>query len=154
PYEAVTIVMGDTGLTPDQGKSTASSNVMRGLRPLRAAAAEARLVLLTLASERLKAPVDKLVARDGIVSVAADSSKQVTYGALRAGRRFERRLKRMPITARDLEGVADPRWKAPEWYGWGPLVQGEATLKTKDFKYVGRSMPRRDLPAKATGTRE
>ena len=28
-YEAVTMVMGDTGLTPDQGKSTGSSNMSR-----------------------------------------------------------------------------------------------------------------------------
>ena len=46
PYEAVTIVMGDTSLTPDQGKSTASSNINRGLLPLRTAAAEARDTLL------------------------------------------------------------------------------------------------------------
>src|SRR5262249_36557395 len=72
PYESVTIVMGDTGLTPDQSKSTGSSNISRGLPPIRAAAAEARLVLLTLASERLVAPIDRLQVRDGIVIVAGD----------------------------------------------------------------------------------
>ena len=39
PFESVRIVMGDTELTPDQGKSTASSTVSVGAQPLRMAAA-------------------------------------------------------------------------------------------------------------------
>src|SRR5438876_1055987 len=35
PFESVKLVMGDTELTPDQGKSTASSNVSLGAQPLR-----------------------------------------------------------------------------------------------------------------------
>ena len=40
PFASVKIIMGDTGLTPDQGKSTASSNASLGAQPLRIAAAE------------------------------------------------------------------------------------------------------------------
>jgi hypothetical protein len=35
PFESVKIVMGGTELTPDQGKSTASSNASAGAQPLR-----------------------------------------------------------------------------------------------------------------------
>src|SRR6516165_4056609 len=49
PFESVKVVMGDTELTPDQGKSTASSNASVGARPLRVAAAEARRTLLKMA---------------------------------------------------------------------------------------------------------
>jgi len=146
PYESVTIVMGDTGLTPDQGKSTASSNINRGLLPLRAAAAEARQVLLELAAERLKTPVAGLVVRDGVVRVAADPGRQATYGALLTGRRFDRRMKVTQAT------IQYPGWDAPRTDGRGPLLEGTAALKTREFRYVGRSVPRRDVPAKVTGT--
>src|SRR5207249_9134027 len=69
PFEAVTMVMGDTALTTDGGKSTASSNSNRGQQPLIRAAAEARRVLLLQAANRLGAPVETLSVQDGIVSV-------------------------------------------------------------------------------------
>jgi len=53
-FESVKVVMGDTELTPDQGKSTASSNASVGARPLRVAAAEARCPRV-IESERDKA---------------------------------------------------------------------------------------------------
>src|SRR5436309_10967517 len=93
PFEDVTMVMGDTGVTPDQGKSTASSNSSRGAQPLRRAAAEARLFLLTLASERLQTPIEGLAVQDGVVRILANPAKSVTYGEVLEGRRFDRRLK-------------------------------------------------------------
>ena len=148
PYELVDVVMGDTGLTPDQGKSTASSNINRGLLPLRAAAAEARQVLMELAGERLQTPAAGLAVRDGVVRVAADPGRQVTYGALLEGRRFERRLKMTQ------PAIQYPGWNAPRPDGRGPLLEGKAPPKTREFRYVGRSMPRRDVPAKVTGTHQ
>lgn len=148
PLESVTVVMGDTGLTPDQGKSTASSNMSRGLLPLRSAAAEARHLLLELAAERLRTPASGLIVQDGIVQVAAEPTRRVTYGALLEGRRFDRRLN---VT---LPMVRYAGWDAPRQDGRGPLLEGAATLKTRDFRYVGRSVPRRDVPAKVTGTHE
>ena len=53
PVERVRVIMGDTRVTPDQGKTTASLNVIRGSQPIRIAAAEARAALLRLASEAL-----------------------------------------------------------------------------------------------------
>ena len=43
--DKIRVVMGDTRLTPDQGKTTASLNVVRGSQPVRMAAAQARAVL-------------------------------------------------------------------------------------------------------------
>src|SRR5437588_715826 len=50
----------DTDVTPNQGATTSSSSIERGGPQLRAAAAEARQVLLWLAAARLNAPVADL----------------------------------------------------------------------------------------------
>jgi nicotinate dehydrogenase subunit B len=67
PYEQVDMVMGDTDLCPwDQG--TWGSLTTRAFGPLlRAAAAEARGVLLELASESLRVPVSQLESKDGVI---------------------------------------------------------------------------------------
>src|SRR3989475_593295 len=69
PFASVKIIMGDTELTPDQGKSTASSNASQGAQPLRIAAAEARRALLKMAADRFSVPVDQLEVTDSIVRV-------------------------------------------------------------------------------------
>lgn len=67
PIDSVDMVMGDTDLCPyDMG--TFGSMTTRYFGPaLRAAAAEARGVLLELAAEKLKAPVDRLAVKGGVV---------------------------------------------------------------------------------------
>ena len=67
PLDSVDIVMGDTDLCPwDMG--TFGSMTTRFFGPaLRAAAAEAKAVLLELAAESLKVPVTQLVAKDGVI---------------------------------------------------------------------------------------
>jgi nicotinate dehydrogenase subunit B len=67
PIDAVDMIMGDTDLCPyDMG--TFGSMTTRYFGPaLRAAAAEARAVLLELASEKLGVPKERLAVRDGIV---------------------------------------------------------------------------------------
>jgi nicotinate dehydrogenase subunit B len=96
-YDTVDMVMGDTELCPwDMG--TFGSLTIRQFGPvLRAAVAEARAVLLQLASERLQVPVDRLVAKDGVVSDARDPAKQVAYGHLVQGKRIERHLAKVPV---------------------------------------------------------
>jgi len=56
--DRIHIVAGDTELTPDGGKTTASNGVPIGSQPLRVSAATARHRLLQLASERLGVPAD------------------------------------------------------------------------------------------------
>jgi nicotinate dehydrogenase subunit B len=72
----------DTDVTPNQGATTSSSSIERGGPQLRAAAAEARQVLLWLAAARLSAPVADLRVAKGVVSVAGDARRSVKYGDL------------------------------------------------------------------------
>ncbi len=89
-FDAVEIVMGDTARCPwDMG--TFGSLTTRMFGPvLRAAAAEARAVMLRLAAEKLGVPRAKLVVENGIVSVAGNRARKVTYGELAKGRRILR----------------------------------------------------------------
>jgi isoquinoline 1-oxidoreductase len=92
PLESVDMVMGDTELCPfDMG--TWGSMTTRFFGPaLRAAAAEAKGVLLQLGAEALGLPLDRLVARDGAIFDRQDGARRVAYGALARGRRIERHL--------------------------------------------------------------
>ncbi|HEX6094881.1 MAG TPA: molybdopterin cofactor-binding domain-containing protein [Thermoanaerobaculia bacterium] len=87
PLDAITIVMGDTDLVPyDQG--TWGSLTTRFFGPaVRAAAAEARTVLMKLASEKLGVPREQLTLANGVVSAGG---KKVTYGELAAGKTIAR----------------------------------------------------------------
>jgi len=135
PFEAITMVMGDTALTTDGGKTTASSNSNRGQQPLVRAAAEARRVLLAQASTRLNVPSDRLIVQDGIVSVQGEPSKKISYAEIIGNKRFNTRLK--------ASNPADNR---------GTALEGTAPLKKGNFKSVGKSIPRVDVPGKVAGT--
>ena len=88
PIESVSVVLGDTAVTPEQGKSTASDSVSLNLKPMRQAAAEARGVLLDLAAEKLGIPRDQLSTANGAAFVKGQPDKKVTYGQLIGGRSF------------------------------------------------------------------
>jgi len=96
PYGTVHMIMGDTDLCPlDMG--TFGSLTTRMFGPaLRAAAAEARAVLLELATERLKIPKESLAVKDGVVFEKARPSNKVSYGELAAGKRIERYISPKP----------------------------------------------------------
>src|SRR5262249_54036096 len=64
------------------GFRAASRSMGMGGVEVRAAAAEARRVLLTLAWERLKAPVQALMVVKGVVWVKSDPRRSVSYGEL------------------------------------------------------------------------
>lgn len=76
----------DTNVTPNQGGTYSSASIARGGPQVRTAAAEARLALLRMASQRLGAPADGLAVANGVVSAAG---KRVTYGELVGDRRFD-----------------------------------------------------------------
>ncbi len=96
PLEKVRMVMGDTDLCPyDQG--TWGSLTTRVFGPaMIAAAAEARAVLVEMASEKLGVPVAQLEVRDGIVAVIGDPSKSVSYAGLAKGKKLEKYLEVKP----------------------------------------------------------
>jgi CO/xanthine dehydrogenase Mo-binding subunit len=122
PLSSVDIVMGDTDLCPTDMGTFGSLSIRQFGPVLRAAAAEARAVLLQMAAERLQVPVADLVVDAGTVVDRTDRTKHVSYGELTAGKRIERRLEGRPA----LEAVSA-------------------------FTIVGTSAPRRDAADKVTG---
>jgi nicotinate dehydrogenase subunit B len=131
PYDKTTCVMGITDVTVDQGGSGGSDALQTDGYPMRRVAAEARRVLLEMAAARLGVPVAQLTVSDGVVSVTSDASKRVTYGELIGGRKFNTTLTGSNINA----------------------TTGVARLKdVNQFKIVGQSPQRYDIPAKVDGS--
>src|SRR5450830_365845 len=121
--ENVTMVLGHTEEAPNQGPTIASATIQISAVPLRKAAAQARHALLALAAQRLHADVAELQVRDGIVSARHAPASSISYAHLLHGRRIELQL-----------------------------ASGEVALKPHDqYRVVGRSTQRVDIPAKVTG---
>ena len=132
-FSKVYMLSGDTDQSVDQGVTAAARTVERGGPQLRQAAAVARQELLKLASARLDSPVDQLTVTDGVVSIVSNPAKKIAYGDLLGGKRFN-----VKITAAGT--------------GWDMKVAPEIPAKNpKDYKIVGKSIPRVDLPEKFTG---
>lgn len=118
----IRMMLGDTARVPNQGGTIASASIQIHAQPLRQAAAQARAWMLERAAERLGATPASLEVRNGIVRVADDASRRVSYAALIAGQRTVLRL--APETA-----LKDPA----------------------DYRVVGTRQPRVDIPAKLAG---
>lgn len=120
--EVVDMVMGDTDLCPwDMGTFGSMSTRFFG-PPLRAAAAEAKAVLIELAAESLNLPQSRLVAKNGAVFDQQNSEQRRTYAQLAQGKKIARRLNDKPR----LQSVAE-------------------------FNVMGTSVNRRDALEKVTG---
>ncbi len=133
PFNKVYMDSGDTDTAVDQGVTAAARTIERGGPQLRQASAAARQELLKLASARLDSPADKLTVVDGVVSVVGNPAKKIAYGDLLGGKRFN-----IKIVAKGV--------------GWDMKVAPEIPAKNpKDYKIVGKSIPRVDLPGKFTG---
>ncbi|HET9212205.1 MAG TPA: molybdopterin cofactor-binding domain-containing protein [Thermoanaerobaculia bacterium] len=120
--ESIDMVLGDTDLCPwDMG--TFGSLTTRMFGPsLRAAAAEARAVMLNLAAEKLGAPKTNLTVENGVVSVQGSPDRKVTYAELAQGRKIAR------------------------------LIDEKAVLRSvAQFKVMGKSPRRLDGREKVTG---
>ena len=91
-YDKTSLVMGSTDVTPDQGGSGGSDAIQRDAWPMRRVAAEARRVLLGLASDRFGVSVDQLAVSDAVITLTTDPSRSVTYADLVGGRQFNVRL--------------------------------------------------------------
>jgi nicotinate dehydrogenase subunit B len=138
PPERVSMVQGHTDVTVDQGGASGSTGIWKAGAALRNAAAEARRVLVEMASEKLGVPAERLTVVDGIVSDKSDPAKKLGYGELIGGRHFDIEL---------------------EWnheFGNELLVKGKAKLKSpSEFKTVGKpGTRRRDVPQKVLGTHD
>ena len=122
PVERVRMVMGDTERTPNEGYTAGSMTISGSGTALRRAAAEARQVMLEMAAERLDATIDELSVRDGVITVARDPQRLVTYAELMGEQFF------------NLQVTDQAPLKSPETY-----------------RIVGTSIPRVDLHNKVTG---
>ncbi len=87
-YDKTTCVMGSTDVTVDQGGSGGSDAIQTDGWPMRRVAAEARRVLLEMASQRFSVPAEALAVTSAVISVKADATKRVTYGELIGGKKF------------------------------------------------------------------
>jgi isoquinoline 1-oxidoreductase len=86
------MVMGDTDLCPYDGGTWGSMSTRSFGPNMRAAAAEARGVLLELASEQLGVPVSQLEVKDGIITDTKSPKNTVTYAQLTKGKKLEKYL--------------------------------------------------------------
>jgi nicotinate dehydrogenase subunit B len=125
--------IGDTEKSVDQGRTSASRTLERAGPQMRQAGAAAKQELLKRASSNLDAPVEKLTVEDGLVSVQGAPERSVTYAALVGGKRFD--------TAIVATGE---QWDLK-------VAPGVKPKEPKDYKVVGTSVRRFDLPQKFTG---
>jgi len=118
----VDMVMGDTDLCPfDRG--TFGSLSTRAFGPsLRTAGAEARRVLVEMASGHLNIPVNNLATEGGVVFDRSNVKTRVAYGALAKGKKIGRNLT-------------------------DPVV----VKKPAEFKLMSKPLTRRDAYDKVTG---
>ncbi len=121
-WDKVTLVEGDTATTPAQGTTWGSLSIQIGGMQLRNAAATARTTLLEEAAKQLNTTPDKLRVANGAIY---GGSKLLTYGDLIGGKQFNLKL----------DHTKPAKSKDP-----------------KDFKLVGKSQMRVDIPGKVTGS--
>src|SRR5271166_1436301 len=119
--DRVTVVQGDTALTPNQGPTYASLSIQSGGKQIRQAAATAREALLDLAASRLAVPKDQLAAHEGTVSPRS-GGPGLSYAQLLGDQSFT-------IKVDPAAPLKDP----------------------KDYSIVGTSVRRLDIPAKIMG---
>ncbi|MCJ7821291.1 MAG: molybdopterin-dependent oxidoreductase, partial [Bacteroidales bacterium] len=92
PFEKIKMVMGDTDLCPWDAGTWGSQTTQTFGPAMRAAAAEAKGVLLDLASQRLRVPAAQLEVRDGIVIDTKNATNRVSYAQLAQGKKLEKYL--------------------------------------------------------------
>ncbi|RQS89173.1 xanthine dehydrogenase family protein molybdopterin-binding subunit [Burkholderia contaminans] len=85
PAARVTMVLGDTAATPNQGPTIASATIQISATPLRCAAAQARHALLALAAERFNVDAAQLQIDDATISA---NGQTVTFATLVAAHRI------------------------------------------------------------------
>ncbi|UCG28510.1 MAG: molybdopterin-dependent oxidoreductase, partial [Bacteroidales bacterium] len=95
--DSIDMVMGDTRLCPWDSGTTGSRSTKYYGPPLRRAGAEARAILLQMASEQLNIPLERLVVKNGVVSDKTNAENRVTYSELVKGKQIDRHISDVPI---------------------------------------------------------
>ncbi len=117
----LTIISGNTQLSPNEGPTVGSMSMPESGLAVRHAAAEVRALLVEMAGKQLGAPAKRLRVQDGTVK-DPKSGRTVTYWSLLGGRTLNR----------EATGTIAPK-------------------PASERRYIGRAVPRLDLPAKLTG---
>jgi len=133
--DKVDVVMGDTALTCNQGGASGSTGIQTGARPLRSAAAEARRLLVQSASQKLGVPAEQLRVDDGVVSAVPDPTKKASYAELIGGRHFHHQVEWNKQIGNPMDIKVQAKPKSPS-----------------EYRVVGKSFTRRDLPGKVYRT--
>src|SRR5262245_12531521 len=131
PFKAVTVIMGDTATSVNQGGASGSTGIQMGGKQMRMAAAEARRVLIELAAAKLGVPAEQLTVTDGTVHGKSDASKKATYAELIGGRYFNVQLDWNKQMGNPLYAPGKAKPKDP-----------------KDYKIVGQPIAREDIAPK------
>ena len=131
PFKAVTVFMGDTATSVNQGGASGSTGIQFGGKQMRMAAAEARRVLVEMAAAKLGAPADQLTVIDGVVSAAFNRDKKTSYAELIGGKYFNVQLdwNKQIGNALYAPGKAQPK-------------------KHTEYKIVGKPIKREDVAPK------
>ena len=131
--DSVDMVMGDTMLCPWDSGTTGSRSTKYFGPPLRQAGAEARAILLQMASEHLDIAPGRLLVKDGVVSDGMNAASKVSYAELVQGKQIDRHISDVPIKSvpeHSVSGKATLRRDA------GLKVTGEAKF-TGDMTLPG-----------------
>jgi CO/xanthine dehydrogenase Mo-binding subunit len=136
-FDKVSVEMGDTATSCNQGGASGSTGIQLGGMALRNAAAEARRVLVEMGAKKLGVSAGELTVENGIVMVPGYALQKVSYGELIGGRHFHHKL---------------------EWnkrMGNPLAVKGEAQPKNpSEYKVVGKSFPQKIVTEKVMGRAE
>ncbi|RPI21137.1 MAG: xanthine dehydrogenase family protein molybdopterin-binding subunit [Acidobacteria bacterium] len=115
PFDSVDMVMGDTDVCPWDAGTWGSQSIRIFSPYLRAAAAEARGVLIQLAAEQLGAPVEEMEVLNGTIRRTGRPSSSISYAKLAEGKRIERHLEVKPnVKAPSAMKVAGKSPKRPD----------------------------------------
>ncbi len=132
PIDQLDVVMGNTAQTVDQGPTYGSLTIRYAGPQIRAAAAAGRAALIKRAGAHFNVRPSLIVAKAGHFSVHGAPGKSISYGALVAGKRLD-----------VVIGATGHRFAMK--------VAPQAKLKNPaKYTVVGRSIPRKDIPAKVT----
>jgi CO/xanthine dehydrogenase Mo-binding subunit len=131
PFKSVKVIMADTAMTVNQGGASGSTGIQNGGKQMRAAAAEARRVLVEMAASQLSVPAEKLAVTDGVVNAGDDNTKRMSYAQLIGGKYFNVQLD----------------WN--KQYGNALYAPGKAQpKKPSEHKIVGQPIKREDVAPK------
>jgi len=110
PINSVDMIMGDTDLCPYDAGTWGSMTTRFADPVLRAAAAEAREILIDLAAEKLDVSREKLEVANGTVFDRNDKNNIVTYASLTKGKKIVQTLTKKPKikTFKDFDIIGKP----------------------------------------------